>query len=196
MAQPGLTADVQAELIRLLGVETETIIKKLEINARRWDNTYLEKLRQDDFDTTDAIARIIKKNWGRASNEIRGILRISVPTFSNVHGTVAVGVYVFYEHIWSKLTNLDGFDAGPLRTTPFALVRWVFLGEQGEASEFGGQESDWVSKTVAAFCCDQMVKMEIDKTKNVQEAMKREASKYQQRGGAFSMMVGLLDHLS
>jgi hypothetical protein len=197
MAQPGLTADVQAGLVRLLGEETEKIVKKLEINARRWDNMYLEKLRQDDFDTTDAIARIIKKNWGRASNdsELRMILRISVPTFSNVHGTVAVGVYVFYEHIWSKLTNLDGFDAGPFRTTPFALVRQVFLGEEGEASEFGGQESDWVSETVAAFCRDQMVKMETDKLKNVQDTMIREANKYRKRGGAFSVMVGLLDHL-
>ena len=44
MAQSGLTGDVQAELVRLLGEETEKIVKKLEINALRWDNTNLEKL--------------------------------------------------------------------------------------------------------------------------------------------------------
>ena len=152
--QLGLPPGVHPRLITLFGVDTLEIVMVLEKNAKNFD--YLDKLAEADRRVTGEIAGIIKMHWGTASNELTMVLNITQGGWGKLHGAVALGMYMFYEHIWQALRDLDGFNAYEFRLHPLVLVRRVFLEGNNAAVPFGGQEFNWAVKEVGLLCMAKM----------------------------------------
>jgi hypothetical protein len=196
-AQPGLTAGARTELLTL-DIYTDKIVEYLNKNiTRKWDSTYLDRLRIFGNDHAEAMAKFIKKHWTGASNQITALFKLFHEKRGEVRGTPALGLYTFYEQVWQQVRGVSGFDPQPLRNPPVHLIYQVFVDSYQKAIPMGGLESRWVSETLEDFCHTQLYKMTEAMKKRVQAEMKQGADYYRQAGqGEYSVMAALLGELS
>jgi hypothetical protein len=142
------------------------------------------------------MAKFIKKNWKDASYHIITLFKQFHEKRANIRGAVALGLYMFYEHVWREIRGANGFEPSQMCISPLALVHQVFLNDHQKPVPWHDQERDWMFETVADCCRTQLNKMTNTDRSNAQQDLKEEASYYRQAGKRYSSIVALLDALS
>ena len=195
--QLGLTGDDKHTLNEMLIDGGDRIARILAENARTWEaETYLPKLAQADAKLVAAIASFVHRNWKEASNEITSLVKDRQRAWRNLHGVVAVGMYEFYEHVWTKLRDTQGFEPYDFRLDPLTLVLRVFLDDQKRPVELEERESRWVSEKVAEIFRGYADDIEPPRAKEMRQAAKKEADRYRRGGEAYGGLVAVLDRVS
>jgi hypothetical protein len=175
----------------------DRIARILAENARAWEEeTYLPKLAQADAKLASAIANFVHRNRKEASNEITSLVKDRQRAWRNLHGVVAVGMYEFYEHVWAKLRDTDGFEPYEFRLDQLTLVLRVFLDDQKRPVELEERESRWVSEKVTEIFKGYVDDIEPRRAQRLQQAAKKESNQYQRCGSPYRGLVAVLDNLS
>ena len=192
-----MTGDDKHTLNEMLIDGGDRIARILAENARTWEaETYLPKLAQADAKLVAAIASFVHRNWKEASNEITRLVKDRQSAWRNLHGVVAVGMYEFYEHVWTKLRDTQGFEPYDFRLDPLTLVLRVFLDDQKRPVELEERESRWVSEKVAEIFRGYADDIEPPRAKEMRQAAKKEADRYRRGGEAYGGLVAVLDRVS
>ena len=195
--QLGLTGDDCDRLNEMLIDGGDRIAKILAENAGAWEaETYLPNLAQADAKLVGAIAGLVHRNWKEASNEITSLVKDRQRAWRNLHGVVAVGMYEFYEHVWAKLRDTDGFEPYEFRLDQLMLVRRVFLDDQKRPVELEERESRWVSEQGTEIFMGNVDDIEPWRAKQLGDAAKKEADRYRGGGEAYGGLVAVLDGVS
>jgi hypothetical protein len=153
------------------------------------------KLENEDGIIIGRIAIAVAKYWRVAWNEITHMLKREINRWCDMSGTMELGAYVFFEHLYHALRNLDGFDPYEFLIKPFDLVSHVFIDREKKAVELGGQEFSWVSKQLEGICTKLLYDM--PPTEREREKRKMVELVFKVRGAQqFGVMQVLLKKLS
>ena len=195
--QLGLTGDDKYTLNEMLIDGGDRIARILAENARNWEEeTYLPKLAQADAKLSGAIASFVHLHWKEASNEITSLVKDRQRAWMNLHGVVAVGMYEFYEHVWAKLRDTQGFEPYEFRLDPLTLALRVFLDDQKRPVALEECESRWLSEKVTEIFMGYVDDIEPRRADSLRQAAKKEADRYRRGGEAYRELVAVLDRVS